>query len=113
MMPQPQQDLRECLDAGFICVRYGRLEVVHHDRQAEGLGLVIVVQVPAGSDPRLKSFERVPRDAAVIGFHRRAAMIAEYVRKFATLQCCDSALPKIPFQKRSPNLSKSALQKAC
>ena len=34
--------------------------------------------MPAGSDPRLEGFERVPRDAVVIGFHRRAAMIAEY-----------------------------------
>jgi hypothetical protein len=48
-----------------------------HDRQAEGIGIVIVVQVPACSDPHLEGFERVPRDAAVIGFHRRAAMIAE------------------------------------
>jgi hypothetical protein len=30
--------------------------------------------VPAGGDPRLDGFERVPRDAAVIGFHRRAAI---------------------------------------
>jgi hypothetical protein len=34
--------------------------------------------VPARGDPRLKGFVRVPRDAAVIGFHRRAATIAEY-----------------------------------
>jgi len=47
-------DLRKRLQVGFIGVRYGRLEVVHHDRQAEGLGLVIIVQVPAGkrSTPR-------------------------------------------------------------
>jgi len=70
MMPQPEQDLRERLEVGFICVRYGRLEVVHDDRLAEG-----IVYVPARSDPRLQDFERMRRDAAVIEFHRRAAMI--------------------------------------
>jgi hypothetical protein len=44
---QPVEDRRERREVGFIGARYGRLEVVHHDRQAEGLGLVIVVRVPA------------------------------------------------------------------
>src|SRR5215831_17581324 len=36
-MPQPEKDLRECLEVGFIGTRYGRLEVVHDDRFAEGI----------------------------------------------------------------------------
>jgi len=49
-------------------------KVVHDDRLAEG-----IVHVPARGDPRLEGFERLLRDAAVIGLHSRAAMIALYV----------------------------------
>jgi hypothetical protein len=45
MMPQPEHDLRECFEVSFIGMRYGRLEVVHDDRLAEGN-----VHVPARSD---------------------------------------------------------------
>jgi hypothetical protein len=81
-MPQPVLDLRECPEVGFIGVRYGRLEVVHHHRQAEGLGLVIVVQVPAGSDPRLKGFEKwdaVPRTGGWLGLYIGAPIRQKYV----------------------------------
>jgi hypothetical protein len=43
-------------------VRYGRLQIVHYDRLAEG-----IVHVPARNDPSLQGFERVPWNAAVNG----------------------------------------------
>jgi len=53
-MVQPVQNLRKRLQVGLICVRYGRREVIHHDRLAESIDLVIVVHVPARVDPRLE-----------------------------------------------------------
>jgi hypothetical protein len=73
MMLQPVEDCRKRREVSFIGARYGPL-VIHEQRQAEGVRLVIVIDVPASSDPRLQGFERVPRDAVVI--YRRAAMIA-------------------------------------
>jgi len=45
MMPQPVEDLRVCFKVGFICVRYGRLEVVHDDRLAEGIVVHVAAQM--------------------------------------------------------------------
>jgi hypothetical protein len=80
MVHQPIDDRRKCSEVGFIGARYSSLEVIHEDRQNEGLSLVIVVDVPARGDPRLEGFDRLARDASVIGCNRvscRAAMIAE------------------------------------
>jgi hypothetical protein len=80
MIPQPVHDLRKRLEVGFIGARYGRLEVVHDDRQTEGVGIVIVVQVPARGDPTPRGFLACAAGCGVIGLHRCAAKIAEYAR---------------------------------